>query len=160
MATAKKTAGASAPKTTATQSKPKAQGKAGSNPAKDAAADASAKSTAYNAKAEAVKAAANAKKGEDPERRYVVADGKTVRSKGVRFFAGEAIDLPQSDGERLKEQGVLIDDDKGASAKTTDAPQVDTTQDGQVPLAAGDAAPAVGDAGTTPPAGDNAGDPQ
>lgn len=158
---------------TAAQSKPAAtrttQNKPGSNPAKTAAADASAKSNAYNAKAEAVKAAKDAKAGTDPERRYVVAEGKTVRSKGVRFFGGEAIDLPKSDGDRLKDQGILIDDDKGATAKQADAPVVDESQDGQVPLAPGDAAPAgtgaqTDDGGTSDTSdtstGDNAGDQQ
>ena len=163
MATAKKTAAQSAPKKTAA---PKAPGKAGSSPAKDAAADAAAKSTAYNAKAEAVKAAKDAKAGNDPEKRYVVAEGKTVRSKGVRFFGGEAIDLPKSDGDRLKDQGILIDDDKGATAKQADAPVVDESQDGQVPLAPGDAAPAgtgaqTDDGGSSDTStGDNAGDQQ
>ena len=146
--TAKKNAAQSAPKTPAAP-KPKAPGKAGSNPAKDAAAEASAKSSAYNAKAEAVKAAKDAKSGDDPERRYVVAEGKTVRSKGVRFFAGEAIDLPKSDGERLKGEGVLIDDDKGKTAKTSPAPSSDEGTGGEAPLAAGDAAPAGTEAGNT-----------
>ena len=154
MATAKKTAAQSAPKTAGT---PKAPGKAGSNPAKDAAADASAKSTAYNAKAEAVKAAKDAKAGTDPEKRYVVAEGKTVRSKGVRFFAGEAIDLPQSDGERLKAEGVLIDDDKGKTAKESPAPSGDEGTGGEAPLAAGDAAPAGTEAGNTDGSADGAG---
>ena len=144
--TAKKTAAQSAPKKTAA---PKAPGKAGSSPAKDAAADAAAKSTAYNAKAEAVKAAKDAKAGNDPEKRYVVAPGKTVRSKGVRFFAGEAVDLPQSDGERLKADGVLIDDDKGKSAKESPAPSTDEGTGGEAPMAAGDAAPAGTEAGNT-----------
>ena len=148
MATAKKTAAQSAPKTTTAQ-KPKAPGKAGSNPAKDAAADASAKSSAYNVKAEAVRAAKDAKSGTDPEKRYVVAEGKTVRSKGVRFFAGEAIDLPQSDGERLKGEGVLIDDDKGKTAKENPVPSSDEGTGGEAPLAAGDAAPAGTEAGNT-----------
>lgn len=148
MATAKKTAAQSAPKTAAAP-KPKAPGKPGSNPAKDAAADASAKSAAYNAKAEAVKAAKDAKSGNDPEKRYVVAQGKTVRSKGVRFFAGEAIDLPQSDGERLKAEGVLIDDDNGKTAKESPAPSSDEGTGGEAPLAAGDAAPAGTEAGNT-----------
>lgn len=144
--TAKKTAAQSAPKKTAA---PKAPGKAGSSPAKDAAADAAAKSTAYNAKAEAVKAAKDAKAGNDPEKRYVVAPGKTVRSKGVRFFAGEAVDLPQSDGERLKADGVLIDDDKGKTAKESPAPSSDEGTGGEAPMAAGDAAPAGTEAGNT-----------
>ena len=139
---------------TATQAKPAAAtktttNKPGSNPAKTAAADASAKSSAYNAKAEAVKAAKDAKAGNDPEKRYVVAPGKTVRSKGVRFFAGEAIDLPQSDGERLKADGVLIDDDKGKTAKESPAPSSDEGTGGEAPLAAGDAAPAGTEAGNT-----------
>lgn len=126
-------------KTAATTTK---ASKPGSSPAKDAANEASTKSSAYNAKAEAVKAAKDAKAGNDPIKRYVVSEGKTVRSKGVRFFGGEAIDLPKSDGDRLKDQGVLIDDDKGETAKTADAPpQTDPSLDGQVPLAAGDVAP-------------------
>lgn len=169
---ATKTATKSAAKTTqktAAQSTPASQtkvGKPGSSPAKDAAADASAKSSDYNAKADAVKAAKDAKAGNDPVARFVVAEGKTVRSKGVRFFGGEAIDLPKSDGQRLKDQGVLIDDDKGETAKNSgDAPSKDPELDGQVPMAAGDKAPVIDaeNASTVTvsggePTGDNVGD--
>ena len=151
---------AKATKTAATKTAAKKtthQAKPGSTPAKTAAADAANKADAgYDAKANAVKSKAEGKAGKDPERRYVVAEGRNVRSKGVRFTAGEAIDLPQSDGERLKLEGVLIDDDGGETAKTVgdDDSNPATGEDGKVPLAPGDAAPAVGDAGTTPPAGD------
>lgn len=134
-----------------TAAKKTAPAKPGSNPAKSAAdAAANQADAGYDAKANAIKAKAEGKAGKDPARRYVVAEGRSVRSKGVRFTVGEAIDLPQSDGERLKLEGVLIDDDGGETAGDSTA----TGEDGKVPLAPGDAAPAVGDAGTTPPAGD------
>lgn len=149
---------AKATKTAATKTAAKktAPAKPGSNPAKEAANKAANQADAsYDAKANAIKSKAEGKAGKDPERRYVVAEGRSVRSKGVRFTAGEAIDLPQSDGERLKLDGVLIDDDGGETAETVgDDNGTATGEDGQVPLAPGDAAPAVGDAGTTPPAGD------
>lgn len=149
---------AKATKTAATKTAAKktAPAKPGSTPAKTAADEAASQSGAsYDAKANAVKAKAKGEKGKDPERRYVVAEGRHVRSKGVRFNGGEAIDLPQSDGERLKLEGVLIDDDGGETADAgDDDTSTATTEDGKVPLAPGDAAPAFGDAGSTPPAGD------
>lgn len=142
---------AKATKTAAKTAAPKSAPKAGSTPAKTAAETAANKAGAgYAAKANAVKAAAEGKSAPDPVKRYVVAAGKSVRSGGVRYLAGEAIDLAKSDGEALKEKGVLVDDDKGATAAETGTD--DAPADGQVPLAPGDQAP-IGD-------GSDAGDPQ
>lgn len=145
-ATTKKTA---AKKTAAATPKP------GSTPARTAADKAASQAQAsYDAKADTLKAQGDKSKAAKVTR-YVVADGKSVRSRGVRFMAGEAIDLTERDAERLKEKGYIIADDGGKLADETGSD--DSTSDDTPPLAPGDAAPPVGDAGTALPS--NAGEP-
>lgn len=148
-------------KTAATAAQPRAQATKtttnavpGSSPAKDAAAAATSQGrAAYDAKANAVRDAAKASGEGAKSRRFVVAEGKTLRSQGVRYFGNEAVDLPEADGQRLIDAGVLVADDKGKAAKDAGGAQAQV-DDGPAPMAPGDAAPP----GTPPSETDNIGD--
>lgn len=119
----------------------------GSTPARDAAnLAASQANAAYDAKANAL-AKAGEKSSEKPKR-FVVAEGRSVRSGGVRFTQGEAIDLSAADAERLQNSGHVVEDDGGELADGGD--QADQVAG----MAPGDAAPP----GTPPSETDNIGD--
>lgn len=120
----------------------------GSTPAGEAATLAASQANAgYDAKANAA-AKASDKSSEKPKR-FVVAEGRSVRSGGVRYMQHEAIDLNAADAERLIASGHVVEDDGGEAADQDDAPNGDTP-----PLAPGDAAPP----GTPPSETTNLGD--
>lgn len=121
MATTKTTpkAGAkAATKTTTNKAAPKPAAKptpkAGENAATAAINQASAEgATGVSAKADAVKNAAELQAqreaGQLKERRFVVANGRAVRKGGVRYSAGEHIDLDDGDSERFLADGTVLE---------------------------------------------------
>ncbi len=81
-------------------------GKIGDNTAATVANNAAAKTGGPAAKADAVLAAKQQKrlaiegKGE-PEERFVILEGHSIWKGGVRYIAGDYIDLPKVDSERM-----------------------------------------------------------
>ena len=110
-------------------------------------AAASQANASYDAKANAL-AKAGEKSSEKPKR-YVVAEGRSVRSGGVRFTQHEAIDLTATDAERLLASGHVVEDDGGEAASDDQGDAGD-----QVQLPPGDSAPP----GTPPSETSNMGD--
>jgi len=106
--------------------------KAGTNAATDAidtAAAAGAKGP--TAKADAVKnAQLAASAGPEKLTRCEVAPGHSIMSGGVRYLAGEAIDLPQVDVDRFRGNEILDPDADGQADEEDDGDDGDDTLTG------------------------------
>lgn len=108
------------PSKTAAKPAPKAAPKAAAKPAPKAGENAATEAinqaalegaTGAGAKADAVKRAAELKAAELPERRFLVAPGRSVRKGGVLYRGdeGDHIDLSAIDSERFLGDGTILE---------------------------------------------------